>query len=83
MTLRADLLHVDLGLQIIGTMCRDCISKIPPEPVRWIVRNFQAIDATHVTRCAGGHKHIPRRKRAWVRIKLQQVALSREHDTVL
>ena len=83
MALRANLLHVDLGLQVVRAMGGNCIGKVPAEPVRWIVRNLEAIDTAHVTRCAGGHEHIPCRKRAWVGIKLQQVALSREHDTVL
>ena len=33
MTLRADLLHVDLGLQVVGAMSRDCIGEVPAEPV--------------------------------------------------
>jgi|CZKL01.1.fsa_nt_gi hypothetical protein len=81
--LRADLLHVDLGLQVIRTMSGNCIGKVPAEPVRWIVRNLEAVDAAHVTRCAGRNEHIPRRKRAWVSVKLQKVALSSEHNTVL
>ncbi len=81
--LRADLLHVDLGLQVVRTMRRNCVGKVPAEPVRWIVRNLEAVDAAHVASGAGGHKHVARRKRAWIGVKLQQIALSREHDAVL
>jgi hypothetical protein len=64
-------------------MGRDCIGKIPAEPVGRIVRNLEAVDAAHVAGCAGWHKHIARRERAWIGIELQQVALSGEHDAVL
>ena len=83
MALRTDLLHVDLRLQVIRAMCCDRIREIPAEPVRWVVSNFEAVDAAHVARRTGRHEHVASRKRARIGVELQQIALSREHDTVL
>jgi hypothetical protein len=83
MALRADLFHVDLGLDVVGAMSGNRIRKVPAEPVGRIVCNLEAVDATHVAGRAGRHKHISRSKRAWVGIKLKQIALSGEHDTML
>ncbi len=81
--LRADLLHVDLRLQVVRSMSRDRVGKIPAEPVRRIVRDLQAVDAAHVARRAGGHEHVARCKRARIGVELQQISLRREHDPVL
>ena len=78
-----DLLHIDLRLQVVRAMRRNCISKVPAEPVRRVMGNLEAVDAAHVARSAGGHKHVPRRKRARICVKVQQISLSREHDPVL
>ena len=83
MALCTDLLHIDLRLQVVRAMSGDCISKIPAEPVRWVVRNLEAVDATHVARSAGGHEHVARCKRARIGVEVQQISLSREHDPVL
>jgi len=83
MALGADLLHVDLGLQVVRAMSRNSIGKIPAEPVRRIVRNLEAIDAAHVAGCTGWHKHISRRQGTRIGIEVEQVSLRSEHHTVL
>ena len=62
MALRTDLFHVDLGLKVVRTMGRNCVGEVPAEPVRRIVGNLEAVDAAHVARCAGWHKHVTSRK---------------------
>ena len=81
--LRANLLHVDLGLQVIRTMSRNCVGKVPAQPVRWIVCNLKAVDAAHVARGASGHKHVASRKCARIGVQFQQIALGGEHNPVL
>ena len=83
MALGADLLHVDLRLQVVRTMSRDSIGKVPAEPVRWIVCNLKAIDAAHVARGTGWHKHVSRRKCSRIGIEVEQISLRSEHHTVL
>ena len=81
--LRADLLHVDLRLEIVGPMGADGVGKIPTEPVGRIVRDLESVDAAHMAGGAGGHKHIARRECARIGIELEQVALGGEHHAVL
>ena len=83
MALRADLLHVDLGLQIVWAMSGYRVGEVPSEPVGWIVRNLEAVDAAHVTSCTGWHKHISRREGTRIGVEVEQISLRSEHDSVL
>src|SRR6185369_17235367 len=78
--LSTDLLHIDLGLEVVRSMSCDCVRKVPTEPVRWVVRDLESIDAAQVARSAGWHKHVPRRQLSRIRIEVQQISLRREHD---
>src|SRR5579863_3296613 len=78
MALGADLLHVDLRLQVVRAMRRDGIGEVPAESIRWIVRNLEAIDAAHVTSRTGWHKHVSRRQGTRIGIKVEQISLRSE-----
>ena len=83
MALRADLLHVDLRLQVVGTVGTDSVSKVPAKAVRGVMSYFEPVDAAHVAGSAGGNKHVARGKRAGIGIQMQKIALRREHDAML
>src|SRR5215469_3842777 len=82
MTLIADLLHVELGLLIVGAMLRDRIGEEVGEPLTRVVSHFLAVNAGHVARGAGRNKHIASGQGARIGRQIEAFLLSGKQDSV-